>query len=65
MIPKYLKSPFNLFLFAYLHQIRSKMWIKKQMEGEGVYSVSCEIVRILRLIFESSFNFNQVWRSDL
>ena len=35
------------------------------MEGEGVYSISCEIVRILRLIYEVSTGENMFWRSDL
>ncbi len=46
-------SQFLKFLYNYLLSIRHKMWSKSGIESEGQYAFSCELLRTLRLVFES------------
>jgi len=62
------KSPFLQFMYHYLFSIRSKMWSKSNIESEGSYAVSGEVIRTIRFIYEHNYDSkcsNYAWREEI
>jgi len=53
-IVNFLTVPFIGFLFRFALTIREKMWSKTQLDSEGGYAVSQELISTMRAIYERS-----------
>ena len=55
--------PFIQFCYNYLLKIRSSQWDKRRIESYGAYTISCNIIRLLRTILKT--NCQPVWKNKI
>jgi hypothetical protein len=63
---QFTESKFLTFLYHYLLTIRMKMWAKSSMESQGLYAFSCQLIGLLRMIYEQSGTEEEhPWRQQM
>lgn len=55
--------PFVQFCYNYLLKIRSSQWDKSRIESYGAYTISCNIIRLLRIILKT--NCQPTWKAKI